>query len=231
MSHSGWMTRIRAWFAARREPAASLAPRGASWRAAGSEMALAATAVAEMDPPAADVPPAAETAPRPAPAAAPATATAERPTTTPPRLDPLDPPWMDRLDALADLGRHLQGHRQTAEALLRIARQLPELTSDQTDHIVQTNRLLEEQNHLLKAVLDTLAGLRASMQTVDEAARRHLTAIGTLEASHREVLRAYQEMMMKTHRRLGRLAAWAAVMSALALGGAAWVAYLILAAS
>jgi len=79
-------------------------------------------------------------------------------------------------------------------------------------------------------VCDGIGGLRASMQTMDESARRHLKAINQLETCHRQVLLGYQRMLVDSHRRLGRLAALAAVLASLAIGGTAWVAYLVLSA-
>jgi len=235
MSRHGWMSRVRAWFGANHDAPRAAEPQ-TSWAAAGGgQLALVGAAIAEDRAPAGETTAPAPTRPeQPGPALAPATPEAERPSSTdrqaPPRppIDPIDPPWAEHLDSLDGLGRELKNHRDTNQALLQTVRQLPELTSDQTDHIVRTNQLLERQNTLLGSILDTLAGLRASMQTMEESSRRHLTAIGGLEASHREVLWAYQKMLQKSHRRLGRLALLATLLAALALGGGAYVAYLVL---
>ncbi len=242
MSTLSMMSRVRAFFAGKHEPAPAMAAETA-WSGATGTLALVGTAVADETGAAdavASVPPEARRAPAagpPAPPHPPGTQrkpSASRRGTTgraaSPRIDPLDPAWMEGLDSLGTLGRELQGHRDTSESLLRTVRQLPELTSDQTDHIVQTNRLLERQNILLTSVLDTMSGVAASMQTMEESSRRHLTAIGQLETSHRQVLWAYQAVLETTHRRLGRLAALAAALAAVALGAVAWVAYLVLAA-
>ena len=235
MSTLTWMSRVRGWFGMKHDAVAAVAPE-AAWSGGGGAFALVGTAVAEEAPPNEAIarrpaetrrPQRPEPAPPPEPP--PTHRTEDRP--RPPRIDPLDPPWIQHLESLGTLGRELQGHRETSGALLRTVRQLPELTSDQTDHIVRTNRLLQRQNTLLSSILDTLSGLRASMQTMEESSRRHLTAIGQLEASHRAVLLAYQDVLLKTHRRLGRLATLAAVLAAVAVGGVAWVAYLALSAT
>jgi len=239
MSTLSWMSRVRAFFGAKPDAAHTAAPDvapEAAWSGAGGGVAaMAGTAVADGAPAEGTVAPGPADFARPKrPETAPPP---ESPTPqgadeapVPPRIDPLDPPWVRHLETLGAVGRQLEGHRETGEALLRTVRQLPDLTSDQTDHIVETNRLLERQNALLASVLDTLSNLRASMQTMEESSRRHLAAIGTLEASHRQVLHGYQEVLLKTHRRLGRLAALTAVLAAVALGGVAWVLYLVLSA-
>jgi len=233
MSTLSWMSRVRAFFGSKHDPAPAVAPE-AAWSGGGSGFALVGTAVAEEAPPneaiarrPAEPRRPQRTEPAPPPEPPPTGRTDDRP--TPPRIDPLDPPWIQHLESLGTLGRELQGHRETSGALLQTVRQLPELTSDQTDHIVRTNHLLQRQNTLLTSILDTLSTLRASMQTMEESSRRHLTAIGGLEASHRAVLLGYQEILLKTHRRLGRLATLAAVLAAVAVGGVAWVLYLVLA--
>jgi hypothetical protein len=233
MSTLSWMSRVRAWFATRHAEPAPAAPT-AAWAGGTGTLALVGTTVADGPAPAAGYAPAgasprlaAEPPPRPAPPRRDKGNGNGRRT---PRIDPLDPPWTDHLEALDGLAGELQGHRETGAALLHAVRQLPELTSDQTDHIVQTNRLLQQQNTLLGSVLDNLAALRSTIQTMEESSRRNLTAIGQLEASHREILWGYQEMLQRSHRRLGRLAAAAAVLAALALGGAAYVAYVVLVA-
>jgi hypothetical protein len=234
MSTLSWMTRVRAFFAGKHEPAPAMAGESA-WSGGTGTLALVGTAVAE-EAPATETVPAAPTEsrrpPQPDRASPPPPPAMDR-NVAPPgtsRIDPLDPPWLERLEALGSVGRELRGHRERGEALLHTLRQLPELTSDQTDHIVRTNRLIERQNILLSSMLDTLSGMAASMETMEEGSRRHLTAIGQLEASHRDVLFGYQRMLEKTHRRLGRLATLATVLAAVALGGVAWVVYLVLAA-
>jgi len=234
MSTLSWMSRVRAFFGAKPDAAPAVAAE-AAWAGGGSAgLAMVGTAVADEAPPKETIGPRPAERRDPAPAdpapphARPARSEPEAPATS--CIDPLDPPWIKQLESLGAAGRELQGHRETSEALLRAVRQLPELTSNQTDHLVQTNRLLERQNTFLASILDTLSTLRASMQTMEESSRRHLTAIGGLETSHRQVLLGYQEIVLKTHRRLGRLAALATVLAALALGGVAWVLYLVLAA-
>ena len=230
MSTLSWMSRVRAFFAAKPEPTPAVATE-AAWAGGGGGFALVGTAVADEAPPndtVAPPPDEPQTPTRPDPVPPPEPATT-RSGPKPPRIDPLDPSWMEHLESLGAVGHELQGHRETSDALLRAVRQLPELTSDQTDHIVQTNHLLQRQNTLLTSILDTLGGLRASMQTMEESSRRHLTAIGQLEASHRQVLLGYQDVLLKTHRRLGRLATLATVLAGVALAGVAWVLYLVLA--
>jgi len=231
------MTRVRAWFGRKADTPTDL-HADTTW-SGGGQLALVGAAVAEKSPPehpAPARPPAGSPADRdPSPLPAPAVAHLARPAPaakTPhrPRIDPLDPPWMKDLAALETLGRELQGHRDTSQALLRAVRQLPELTSDQTDHIVQTNRLLERQATLLASILDSLTGLGASMESMAEGSRRNLGAIGQLEASHREVLAQYQRLLLDSHHRLGRLAALATILSAVALGGVAMAVYLALTA-
>jgi hypothetical protein len=234
MSTLSWMSRVRAFFAGKHEPTHAVAAE-TTWSGGGGTLALVGTAVADEVPAKESVPePPAEDRrppqPEPAPPPEPPRERNRQKAPALPRIDPLDPPWIERLASLGTVGRELEGHRETSQALLRTVRQLPELTSDQTDHIVHTNRLLERQNVLLSSILDTLAGVGASMQTMEESGRRHLTAIGQLEASHRQVLYAYQEVLERTHRRLGRLATLATVLAAVALGGVAWVLYLVLAA-
>jgi len=241
MSTAGWMTRVCAWFGRKADAPGDLAPE-ASW-SGGGQLALVGTAVAEEEPPAHPAP---VQSPDPFAAAPPAQrgplAAALRTSTHEPapnllavhapprpRIDPLDPPWMKDLAALETLGRELQGHRDATQDLLRTVRQLPELTSDQTDHIVQTNRLLERHGTLLGAILDSLTGLGASMQSMAESSRRNLLAIGQLETSHRQVLAQYQRLLLDSHRRLGRLAALATILSAIALGGVAVAVYLAIA--
>jgi hypothetical protein len=228
------MSRVRAFFAGKHEATPAVAAETA-WSGGGGTLALVGTAVADEAPPRESVaapPPEARRPPQPEPAPPPEPPRERNRQKAPasPRIDPLDPPWIERLVSLGAVGRELEGHRETTEALLRAVRQLPELTSDQTDHVVQTNRLLERQNVLLSSMLDTLAGVGASMQTMEESGRRHLTAIGQLEASHRQVLYAYQDVLERAHRRLGRLATLATVLAAVAVGGVAWVLYLALAA-
>jgi len=238
MSTLSWMSRVRAFFGAKPHAAPALATESA-WSGAGGEAAMVGAAIADGTPTTETAAPAqAEARRSPGPAPAPPTEPAPPPEPppapgtqeAPSRIDPLDPPWVQHLESLGAVGRQLQTHRETGEALLRTVRQLPDLTSDQTDHIVRTNRLLERQNTLLASMLDTMSNLRASMQTMEESSRRHLTAIGGLEVSHWQVLLGYQKLLMKSHRRLGRLAALATVLAAVALGGVAWVLYLVLAA-
>jgi len=254
MSTAGWMTRVRAWFGRKTDAPADLHAETA-W-SGGGQLALAGTAVAEEEPPEhpAPAPPPAgsgyrtpdngdghpdaatqaaqaialQARPAPAAPAAPVAPVADAPYR--PRIEPLDPPWIRNLAALETVGRELEGHRDTAQALLRTVRQLPELTSDQTDHIVRTNRLLERQTTLLTSILDGLTGLGASMESMAESSRRNLAAIGQLEASHRDILGRYQRLLLDSHRRLGRLAVLATILSAVALGGVALAVYLALTA-
>ena len=81
-----------------------------------------------------------------------------------------------------------------------------------------------------ESILDSLVSLRSAFRTIDESSRRHATALAHLEASHREVLLGYQAMLLRAHRRLGRLATLAVLVAAAALGGVGYVAYLTLVA-
>jgi len=177
--------------------------------------------------------------PRPAPRAA------EAPR---PHLDPLDPAWMESLEslperlaesmarrpaqasaALGEIEAELEGHGEATRAIRDAVGRLPGLATDQAELMRETNRLLKRQSNLLESMFDGITALRASFRTIDESARRHEIALGQLEASHRAVLGEYQSVLLRMHRRLGRLAALALLMAAAAVGGVAYVAYLALA--
>jgi len=53
--------------------------------------------------------------------------------------------------------------------------------------------------------------------------------IARLETAHREVLETYQTLVLRTHRRLGRLAMLAVLLASAAIGAVAYVLWLTLA--
>ena len=131
--------------------------------------------------------------------------------------------------ALETIGRELEGHRDAARTLAEAVRQLPELASDQTAVTKRTNDLLEQQTRLAEATVDGLAGMRGALKSVEESAQRHLVCIARLETAHREVLETYQALVLRTHRRLGRLAILAVLLASGAIGAVAYVLWLTLA--
>lgn len=239
MARLALVDRVRSWLGAKAETAGAAAS-GKRWTlgAAGgrTELALAGAALAAGSPAASsvshdtsaleslDVP--AETTT--ASSGADAEPSAPGPGNT--HLDPLDPDWMQSLPSLEGIGHELEGHRQTSRAIMDAVQRLPELASNQTDLASETNKILSAQSALLESILDGLTSLASAFRTIDESSRRHVAALGQLEASHREVLLEYQAMLLKAHRRLGRLAALAILIAAAALGGVGYVAYLVMVA-
>jgi hypothetical protein len=162
--------------------------------------------------------------------------------------EPVDPVWLRTLDDLPHrigesvarhatgapsmeaIERELEGHRQTTRDIRDAVRRLPELAGDQTQLARETNRILERQTAVLASMFDGITALRAALRTVEETSRRQVLAIAQLEESHREVLREYQALLMKSHTRVARLAAVGLILAAWALGGAAYVAYLVMVA-
>jgi hypothetical protein len=130
--------------------------------------------------------------------------------------------------ALEKIGRELEGHRDATRSLAESVRQLPDLATDQAAVTKRTNDLLEQQTRLAEATVDGLTGMRAALRSVEESAQRHLVCIARLETAHREVLETYQSLVLRTHRRLGRLAMLAVLLASAALGGVGYALYLTL---
>ena len=169
------------------------------------------------------------------------------PAAGPSRLDPLDPVWMRSMDelparmaesaakaaaglrCLENIGAELEGHRQAGRAISEAVRRLPDLAAQQADLARQMNRTLERQALVLESSLDTLSELRSAFRGVEETARRQVHAIAQLEHGHREVLYEYQELLVQSNRRLGRLAMIGIVLGLVAMVGVA-VAYFRMAA-
>jgi len=236
MTRLALVDRVRSWFGGK-SGTVGAAPSARPWSLApGSrtELALAALAAGGATP-AADEPQdalALESV-RDAPAEATRTVPAQADTDAVPapprvRLDPLDPEWIQAVPSLEAIGSELDGHRQTSRAIMEAVQQLPDLASNQADLAVETNKVLRGQSALLESILDSLVSLRSAFRTIDESSRRHAATLAQLEASHREVLLGYQAMLLRAHRRLGRLAALAVLVAAAALGGVGYVAYLVL---
>jgi len=131
--------------------------------------------------------------------------------------------------ALDKIGRELEGHRDATRSLAESVRQLPDLATDQAAVTKRTNNLLEQQTRLAEATVDGLAGMRGALKSVEESAQRHLVCIARLETAHREVLETYQTLVLRTHRRLGRLAMLAVLLASAAIGAVAYVLWLTLA--
>ena len=166
-----------------------------------------------------------------------------------PHLDPLDPEWMQSLEelprriaetaagsaagirSLEHIAGELEGHRQATRAIAASMKRLPDLALAQGELARETNKLLERQSLVLESMLDGITDLRSAFKTTEESSRRHLKAIAVLETSHRQILFEYQTMFLRTHRRLGYLAAAAAMLAAGALGGVAYVAWYVFATS
>ncbi|HUU91832.1 MAG TPA: hypothetical protein VM238_11575 [Phycisphaerae bacterium] len=237
MTRLALVDRVRSWFGGRTGTVGAAAPAG-GWplgSGARTELALVALAAggaaAAVDPQDALALESVRDDPAETAAAAPAPArsdTEPAPPTT--RLDPLDPEWIDAVPSLEEIGGELEGHRQTSRAIRDAVRQLPDLASNQADLTAETNTILGRQAALLESILDSLVSLRSAFRTIDESSRRHAAALAQLEASHREVLLGYQTMLLRAHRRLGRLATLAVLVAAAALGGVGYVAYLTLVA-
>jgi hypothetical protein len=155
------------------------------------------------------------------------------------RLDPLDPVWMRSMDelparmaesalkaaaglrCLENIGAELEGHRQNARAMTEALKRLPEIAGQQTDLSRQMNRTLERQALVLESSLDALSELRAAFKGVEETSRRQVMAISQLEQGHREILHEYQDILVRSNRRLARLAMIAVVLGVAALVGVA----------
>lgn len=233
MTRLGLVDRVRSWFGARAEAAGESAARW-SLGAGRAELALAGASAAGGGLSAkASVRRDVLAIEALAKAAAPARPDAVETLRAPPaptktHLDPLDPEWMRALPSLDEIGRELTGHHQTSRAIADAVIQLPGLASGQANLVRETNRILERQSALLESVLDGITSVRSAFRTTDESSRRLAAALGQLEASHREVLLEYQAMLLRAHRRLGRLAALAVLVAAAALGGVGYVAYLVL---
>jgi hypothetical protein len=166
-----------------------------------------------------------------------------------PHLDPLDPEWMQSLEelprriaetaagsaagirSLEQIAGELEGHRQATRAIAASMKRLPDLALAQGELARETNKLMERQSLVLESMLDGITDLRSAFKTTEESSRRHLKAIAVLETSHRQILFEYQTMFLRTHRRLGYLAAAAAMLAAGALGGVAYVAWYVFATS
>jgi len=131
--------------------------------------------------------------------------------------------------ALDKIGRELEGHRDATRSLAESVRQLPDLATDQAAVTKRTNNLLEQQTRLAEATVDGLVGMRGALKSVEESAQRHLVCIARLETAHREVLETYQTLVLRTHRRLGRLAMLAVLLASGAIGAVAYVLWLTLA--
>jgi hypothetical protein len=129
--------------------------------------------------------------------------------------------------ALEQVAEELQGHRQTTRVLAAAIRRLPDIATHHAELTRETNQILERQSAALESMLDGLAALRAAFNTVEESSRRHLKAIALLESSHRQILFEYQTMFLRSHRLVGILAAVAVILAAAALGGLAYVTYLV----
>jgi hypothetical protein len=262
MSTLGLVDRVRSWFGSKGASApAGVGFAGGRWSLgpAPERAALAlASAAAFARAPAMDTEPAPEDCDidrplRSEPRAPAGTPPLEAPPALPdpfrPHLDPIDPVWIESLDALPrriaesvaqsahgaraleQIGTQLEGHRETAQAIRDAVGRLPHLAADQVDLVRETNRILKRQCNLLESMFDGITALRAALRTVDESSRRHELALAELEESHHQVLCEYQTMLLKAHRRLGRLAAVAILMAAAAVGGVAYVAYRVLVAS
>jgi hypothetical protein len=161
------------------------------------------------------------------------------------QLDILDPQWMRSLEdlparmaesaartaagvrRLEHIGAELEGHRQATRVIADSVRQLPDLALSQTQVLRETCKGLQRQTLVLESVLDGITELRAAFRTVEESSRRHLQAIAQLEYGHRQVLFEYQTMLLKSHRRLGRMAALGIALAAVAIAGVGYAIYLV----
>ena len=163
-------------------------------------------------------------------------------------LDPLDPTWLELLEdlprriteataenatiarILEQIRHELEGHREVSRAVGEAIRRMPELGTTQVALLGETNKMLGRQCRLAEAMLDGVTDLRAALENGEESSRRNLLAIEQLETVHRQVLQTYQGILLKSYRRLGRLSALAVFLAAAAIGGAGYIAYLVLAA-
>jgi len=164
-------------------------------------------------------------------------------------LDALDPEWMQSLEelprriaesaagnaaglrSLEQIAGELEGHRQATRAIAATIKRMPDLALAQGELAREANKILERQSLVLEAMLDGITDLRSAFKTTEESSRRHLKAIAVLETSHRQILFEYQTMFLRTHRRLGYMAAAAAMLAAGALGGVAYVVWYVFATS
>jgi hypothetical protein len=169
------------------------------------------------------------------------------PDARPPALDPLDPEWMQSLEelprrmaesaagsaagmrSLEQIAGELEGHRQATRAVAASMKRLPDLALAQGELSRETNKILERQSLVMESMLDGVIALRSAFKSIEESSQRHLKAIAVLETSHRQILFEYQTMFLRTHHRLGYLAAAAALLAAGALGGVAYVAWYVFA--
>jgi hypothetical protein len=167
----------------------------------------------------------------------------------PSSIDPLDPEWMQSLEqlprriaetaadsaagvrSLEQIAGELEGHRQATRAVAASMKRLPDLALAQGELSRETNKILERQSLVMESMLDGIISLRSAFKNTEESSRRHLKAIDILETSHRQILFEYQTMFLRTHRRLGYMAAAAAMLAAVALGGVAYVAWYVFATS
>jgi HAMP domain-containing protein len=167
----------------------------------------------------------------------------------PSALEPLDPEWMQSLEelprriaenaadsaagvrSLEQIAGELEGHRQSTRTIAATIKRLPDLALAQGELSRETNKILDRQSLVLESMLDGVIALRAAFKSTEESSQRHLKAIAILETSHRQILFEYQMMFLRTHRRLGYLAAAAAMLAAGALGGVAYVAWYVFATS
>ena len=163
-------------------------------------------------------------------------------------LDRLDPAWIALLEdlprriteataenttiarILEQIRHELEGHREVSRAVGEAIRRMPELGTTQVALLGETNKMLGRQCRLAEAMLDGVTDLRAALENGEESSRRNLLAIEQLETVHRQVLQTYQGILLKSYRRLGRLSALAVLLAATAIGGAGYIAYLVLAA-
>jgi hypothetical protein len=160
-------------------------------------------------------------------------------------LDPLDPEWAVALDdlparmadaaagsaaglrSLEQIETELEGHRQATRTIAAAVRRLPDLAVNQAELARETNRQLERQGLVLESMLDGILSLRAGLKSTEDSARRHLKAIAVLESAHRQVIFEYQVMFQRAHRQVGILAAVAVMLAAVAIGGVAYVAWVV----
>ena len=249
MSRLGFMNRVRSWFGGKGDVTDAVGASSKRWSlpsASAPSLALgasgAAAAVRESAPATcSDIPHSPDSA---SAAIAMARSGADRASGAPTEMiDPLDPEWLKSFEdlpqriaesvaaqatgpaSLEQVEYELEGHRQTSRAIMDAVRRLPDLAASQADLARKTNAILERECHLTESLIDGVAALRAALRGVDESSKRHLVAIEQLEESHREVLREYQAVLLKAHRRLGRSVAMAMLLAAAALGGIGYLAW------
>jgi len=250
MTALGLLERVKGWFAGTDGGNGHSSHRrrslGAAENADDDALPAASGAIAAVAAATAHREPRNGAAPHAAPAAG--SGDAASPDPRPSALDPLDPEWMQSLEqlprriaenaadsaagvrSLEQIAGELEGHRQATRAIAAGVKRLPDLALAQGELARETNKLLERQSLVLESMLDGITDLRSAFKTNEESSRRHLKAIAVLETSHRQILFEYQTMFLRTHRRLGYLAAAAALLAAGALGGVAYVAWYVFAA-